>query len=92
MLTVTANAATIIKGLLTSSDEARAGGLRIGAKDDAAHLGVEIAPAPLPYDAVVEDGGARVFLDPVASPQLADRELDVVIEEGRVSFVVRDQA
>lgn len=91
MLTVTENAATIIRGLLTSADEADDGGLRIGAKDGAGSLAVEIAKAPMPDDAVIEDGGARVFLDPVASPQLSHRELDVVLEEGNVRFLLRDQ-
>ena len=90
MLTVTENAVTIIRGLLASADRADHGGLRIGVKSDA-DLGVEIAAAPMAHDDVIEDGGARVFLDPVASPQLSRRELDVVLQDGRVSFVVRDQ-
>lgn len=90
MLTVTENAATVIKGLLTSADQTPDAGLRIGAKEDT-HLAVEIVPAPMPDDAVIEEGGARVFLDPIASPQLSDRELDVLVEGERVSFVVRDQ-
>jgi iron-sulfur cluster assembly protein len=91
VLTVTENAVTIIRGLLTSADAADAGGLRIGAKDDGIDLAVEIAAAPMPDDAVIEDGGARVFLDQVASPQLSHRELDVVLKDGSVSFVLRDQ-
>jgi iron-sulfur cluster assembly protein len=58
MLTVTENAVTLIKGLLTSADQADHGGLRIGVKSGA-DLGVGIAAAPLPHDEVIEDGGAR---------------------------------
>jgi iron-sulfur cluster assembly protein len=91
VLTVTENAATVIKGLVTSAEESHDAGLRIGAKDGADHLAVEIAAAPMPEDAVIEDGGARVFLDPVASPQLTHRQLDALIEGGSVRFVLRDQ-
>jgi len=60
MLTVTENAATVIKGLLTSAGESASAGLRIGAKGDDSHLAVEIAPAPESGDAVIEDNGARI--------------------------------
>ena len=92
MLTVTENAATVIKGLLTSAGEPASAGLRIGAKGDDSHLAVEIAPAPESGDAVIEDNGARVFLDEVAIPQLSRRELDAQISGDSVQFLLRDQA
>jgi Fe-S cluster assembly iron-binding protein IscA len=92
VLTVTENAATVIRGLLTSAGETEHGGLRIGAKGDEAHLAVEIAPAPASGDAVIEDGGARVFLDAVAAPQLSRRELDAQISGDGVRFLLRDQS
>ena len=91
MLTVTENAATVIKGLLTSTDEPERAGLRIGAKGDDDHLAVEIAPEPEAGDAVIEDNGARVFLDEIATPQLSARELDALITGESVQFLLRDQ-
>lgn len=53
MLTVTENAATAIKGLLTGADEPAQAGLRIGAKAGAARLSVEITESPLAGDSIV---------------------------------------
>lgn len=75
---MTENAVTISKGLLTTAGQPDHGRLRIGVKSGA-DLGVQIAAAPMPHDDVIEDSGAQVFLDPVASPQIARRELDVVL-------------
>ncbi|MFN8085923.1 MAG: hypothetical protein U0Q04_02880 [Microbacterium sp.] len=91
MLTFTENAATVIKGLLTTADEPTRAGLRIGASGEDSHLAVEIAPAPEAGDAVIEDHGARVFLDEVAVPQLSERELDAKITGESVQFLLREQ-
>lgn len=91
MLTVTENAVTVIRGLLNASDEPDGAGLRIGPKAGEADLAVEIAPAPIDGDEVIEDHGARVFLDSSAAARLADRELDALIDSGSVRFLLREQ-
>jgi len=47
---------------------------------------------PQPDDAVVEDGGARVFIQRDAASVVDDRELDAQLdEEGRASFMLGSQ-
>ena len=93
MLTLTENAATVIKGLATQIEGTDQAGLRIGAKEgDTSSLAVELAPAPVEGDEVVEQDGSRVFLDATASPQLTDKELDALISEGNVRFSLRPRS
>lgn len=93
MLTLTENAATVIKGLAGQVDGADHAGLRIGAKEnDPAGFAVEITAEPVEGDEVVERDGSRVFLDATASPKLSDKELDALIEEGSVRFSLRSQS
>lgn len=93
MLTVSENAATVIKGLAARLEGAEDPGLRIGAKaDDPSGLLVEIAPAPTAGDAIIERDGSRVYLDQAMAPKLTGKELDALIEEGAVRFALRDQA
>jgi Fe-S cluster assembly iron-binding protein IscA len=48
---------------------------------------------PQPDDAVVEDSGARVFIQRDAASIVDDRELDAQLdEEGRASFMLGSQA
>jgi Fe-S cluster assembly iron-binding protein IscA len=48
---------------------------------------------PQPDDAVIEDGGARVFVQRDAASIVDDRELDAQLdEEGRASFMLGSQA
>lgn len=90
MLTLTENAATIIKRLAVTVANAPTAGLRIGARDDApGEFVVELAPVPEKGDEVVEDQGAKVFLDAIASPGLAEKELDASVDEGSVHFTLR---
>jgi Fe-S cluster assembly iron-binding protein IscA len=48
---------------------------------------------PQPDDAVVEDSGARVFIQRDAASIVDDRQLDAQLdEEGRASFMLGSQA
>lgn len=90
MLTLTENATTVIKRLAAQTDDAKHAGLRIGARDGVeTQLAVELAPAPEMGDAVVEDNGARVFLDETAAPTLADKVLDAHVNDDGVQFTLR---
>lgn len=91
MLTLTENARTVIRRLITRVDGSKRAGLRIGPSDDTASLGVDITSEPHPGDEVVDHGGVRIFLEPGASSTLADKELDAVVEGEHVQFTLRDR-
>ena len=82
MLTMTENASTLIKTLAAQTTVEDDAGLRISAADDSTELRVDLTPAPEPHDHIVESAGAKVFLEPGASEQLADKVLDAQQEEG----------
>ena len=91
MLTITENAATIIKKLTSKTDQT--GGLRIltiSAPDN--KFTIELASSPEPGDkVVVADGGARVFLDRLAAPRLSHKQLDALLDDENVKFSLRNQ-
>lgn len=88
MLTLTDTASTVVKTITDQTDAAPDGGLRIsGDSADAQNFAVAVAPAPDINDAVIEQDGARVFLDIAASVALSDKVLDAEVDEhGAVSF------
>jgi iron-sulfur cluster assembly protein len=94
MLTITDNAATVVKDLTGRATGSPAGGLRISASEtDALNFDVAMIPAPEAEDQVVENDGAHVFLEKSAAEALADKELDAIIDdEGAVRFSVLARA
>lgn len=92
MLTLTANAAQAIRDLTASAPQE--GGIRISSQGEgASSLTLSIAAQPEPADAVVEEEGARVYLDPVAATVLEDKSLDAGSDDkGGVSFLVTEQS
>lgn len=89
MLTLTENATTAVKGLIEQLPT-DTGGLRISeAVAPDTGYALSIAEAPLPDDSVVEEAGARVFIDPAATVQLDDRVLDARIDnDGSIGFAL----
>jgi iron-sulfur cluster assembly protein len=92
MLTISTDAAEVIRGLIESG----AGGVRIstGIHSLNGHgpaLQVELVSEPGFEDEVVEDEGAQVFVDPVAAPTLEDKVLDARVDGDQVEFAVREQ-
>jgi len=89
MLTLTENATTAVKNL-AAQIPVDTGGLRISeAVAPDTGYALTLATAPEPDDTVVENEGARVFVDPVATVQLDDRVLDArVAEDGSVGFAL----
>ena len=75
-------------------DVAGDGGLRLVADEssDDVELELSVAEEPEDGDEVVEHGGARVFLDPVAARELADQVLDVHSHGDHVHFTFEPQA
>ncbi|GAA3814040.1 hypothetical protein GCM10022226_38550 [Sphaerisporangium flaviroseum] len=93
MLTLTDNAAKVIRDLNAQSDEATEKGIRISSQDeDAGSLLLSVADGPESTDKVIESEGAKVYLDPVAATVLEDKALDANIDDqGGISFHVEDQ-
>nr|WP_274637470.1 Fe-S cluster assembly protein HesB [Microbacterium bovistercoris] len=88
MLTLTENAATAVKSIVSNDAEVDTAGLRIHTADDPAQgFALSVAPAPESEDAVVEEAGARVFLDAGATVALDDQVLDAQVgDDGAVRF------
>ncbi|MFR9778884.1 HesB/IscA family protein [Micromonospora sp. MS34] len=87
MLTMTDNAVLVIRDLATQQDVAEAGGLRIAADTQAGSLSIELVEQPTQGDQVVDNEGARIFLDADAAELLNDTSVDAVVDdEGIVQF------
>ncbi|TDB70418.1 iron-sulfur cluster assembly accessory protein [Micromonospora sp. KC723] len=87
MLTMTDNAVLVIRDLAAQQDVLTDGGLRIAADTEAGSLTVELVPEPAQGDQVVDNQGARIFLDPDAAELLNDTSVDASVDdEGVVQF------
>lgn len=92
MLTITENAADVVKKIVDQNVTEPDAGLRISQGEDEA-LALTPAVTAHPGDQVVEEKGAKVFLDEGAALVLNDKILDAKVEEdGSVQFAVGVQA
>lgn len=93
MLTLTENAATAVKTIVERAADADTGGLRIyGAENPSSGFTLAVAGSPETNDAVVDEAGARVFLDAGAAAALDDQVLDAQVDqEGAVQFALSAQ-
>ena len=93
MLTVTDNAITEIRAITEQPQAPAGGGLRISAEPDRNELTLSLAASPAADDAVIDENGARVFLDAGAAEILDDKTLDASTDSaGQVQFAVAQQA
>ncbi len=95
-LALTENAVAAVKEVVASAPEAQeSSGMRIvahEAADGQPSFELSIASVPAEDDEVIEEQGARVFLDSNASDLLESRELDARVDSDRhVAFVIGDQ-
>jgi iron-sulfur cluster assembly protein len=91
VLTLTDNAATEIRNLVAQPEVPDDGGVRIASNGQGA-LTLALAAEPAAGDAVVEDSGARVFLEPAAGQLLDDKLLDAGVDpDGQVQFTLVEQ-
>lgn len=91
MLTLTETASTVVKTIVSQSpDAATEGGLRIDAAEGGSpDFALSVVAAPEPADAVVENAGARVFVEETAAEVLADKVLDAQVgQDGSVQFAI----
>ena len=87
MLTMTDNAVLVIRDLATQQDVAEDGGVRIAADPEAGSLSVELVARPLEGDQVVDNQGARIFLDSDAAELLGDASVDATVDDdGIIQF------
>ncbi|WP_262281618.1 iron-sulfur cluster assembly accessory protein [Micromonospora sp. MA102] len=92
MLTMTDNAVLVIRDLANQQDVAEEGGLRIAADTDAGSLSIELVEQPAQGDQVIDDQGARIFLDADAAELLNDTSVDATVDdEGVVQFGFTDK-
>lgn len=90
MLTLTEQATSAVKTITAQFPDVAEGGVRIqGSGAPESQFQLTVVPAPEPADAVVENDGARVFLDTEAALVLDDRVLDAQVDgQGGVQFAV----
>jgi iron-sulfur cluster assembly protein len=95
LLALTDSAVQAVKDIVSSSDELlETGGLRLVAERGAITTNFELSIVPLPAedDEVIEEQGARVFLEPKAASLLDDKILDASVERNQIAFAIADQS
>jgi Fe-S cluster assembly iron-binding protein IscA len=96
MLALTSNAHEAIEGILSAASIPAGAGLRIAppAGVDAApggQLQLTVAAVPAEADQVIDEEGARVFVDEEAADFLDDKVLDASIVGEEVRFAIAEQ-
>jgi iron-sulfur cluster assembly protein len=92
MLVLTDKATNVIRSIAERPEYPDTAGLRIAATSGGERLSAMPAGNPEAGDQVVENGGARVFLDADAADRLDDQVLDAVMDEqNQVEFVLVGQ-
>ena len=95
MLTLTDSAVSAIRTLTSQPDQPGDTGLRIMAQGNggASTFQLALVDGPAAGDQVVEEGGARVFVEAAAAEVLGDKALDAQVnEQGDLAFRIADQA
>ncbi|HET8980921.1 MAG TPA: iron-sulfur cluster biosynthesis family protein [Solirubrobacteraceae bacterium] len=101
MLALTPDATQMIEQILERSDIPDGAGIRIATTETssdgnsagaATHLEMFIAPEPEVADQVIENAGARVFVDDRLADLLDDKQLDAAVDGEQVQFRLDDQA
>jgi iron-sulfur cluster assembly protein len=94
LLALTDNAVEAVRDIVSSSDEAsETSGLRMVAEREGMQANFQLSVVPLPAedDEVIDEQGARVFLEPKAASLLDDKVLDASVEQDQVAFTIADQ-
>ncbi|MDO8213506.1 HesB/YadR/YfhF-family protein [Conexibacter sp. CPCC 206217] len=94
MLTITENAAEAIRGICAAPEIPDGAGIRIATQPGAQQPGaleVTVAEVPADSDHVLDEAGARVFVEDTAAQILDDKMLDAQIDGQRVGFYIGEQ-
>jgi Fe-S cluster assembly iron-binding protein IscA len=81
---LTEHAQTAVRTLTQDPDAPESAGLRITPGNDGLEL--MLVAEPVAGDALIDDGGARVFVEPQAAQLLEEQTLDAQLEDGKVNF------
>ena len=84
MLTLTDHAQTAVRTMTQDPQAPEGAGLRITPGNEGLEL--MLVAEPIAGDALIADGGARVFVEPQAAQLLDEQTLDAQIEDGKVNF------
>jgi len=84
LLTLTKHAQTAVRTLTRDRQAPENAGLRITPGNEGLEL--MLVAEPVPGDALIDDGGARVFVEPQVAQLLDEQTLDAQVEDGNVSF------
>jgi Fe-S cluster assembly iron-binding protein IscA len=88
MLTLSPSAVDAVDTLLHTSPEVPDdAGLRIGTAGDS-QLTIGLVTEPAPGDQIIEEGGARVFVDADAAPILDNVQLDARQQGDQIAFAL----
>ncbi|GAA4151465.1 Fe-S cluster assembly protein HesB [Actinomadura keratinilytica] len=90
MLTLTSGAVQVIRTVTADPELPPETGIRIESGVDGSDaLRLSVAPAPEEGDQIVEEEGARVYLEPVVARLLDDKTLDAQVDaQGEVAFTL----
>lgn len=92
MVTLTDNAVAVIRNLTDQPQVPDGAGLRIATDPVAGALTLSLEASPLEGDQVVDNSGARLFLESEAAVLLDDKALDAAVDDsGAVQFAVAEQ-
>lgn len=94
MLAITETAAEAIRGIVAAPELPDGAGLRIATQPGSGAAGaleVSVADTPAATDQVVDEAGARVFVEADAIDLLDDKLLDAQIDGSRVGFMLSEQ-
>jgi iron-sulfur cluster assembly protein len=97
---LTPEATNLVEDILSRSGVPDGSGVRIVQAEPnpagelaADKLGLVLAAGPDPTDQVIEEAGARIFVETGAVAEFVDdKELDAHQDEDQVRFMIRDQA
>jgi iron-sulfur cluster assembly protein len=84
MLTLTDHAQNAVRNLTQDPQIPEGAGLRITPGSEGLELA--LVAEPVDGDALIDDGGARVFVEPEVAQLLDTETLDAQVEDGQVSF------
>ena len=84
MLTLTDHAQTAVRTMTQDLQAPDGAGLRIAPSNEGLEL--MLVAEPVAGDALIDDGGVRVFVEPQAAQLLDEQTLDAQVEDGKVNF------
>jgi Fe-S cluster assembly iron-binding protein IscA len=94
VLTLTDEAKDVVREMVAAEGGAEGSGLRISADsaDDGGELSLTLADEPVEGDAVIDEDGTRVFVEPTAAALLDDKVLDAHRHDDHVHFNLLEQS